>query len=125
MSVPAEIMQMQNQPGPQAQPPDAGADTETSGAAPPAPSPASQPTAQEGSKVLAETNVQTAVTLLMAALPHYQVGSDEYLDLLDAMKKLSRRFGAHPGQALVPSQVMEMARAVQAGQPPAPPGAAQ
>ena len=122
MSVPAEIMQMQGQgemPG--AQPsPDAGQD-----AAAPAPSPAASPTPQEGNKVLAETNVQTAVTLLMSALPHYAMGTEEYNDLLDAMKKLSRRFGAQPGQSLVPSQVMEMARAVQSGQAATPPGAQQ
>lgn len=125
MSVPAEIMQMQGQ-GPQpGSPAPSAAPGPDAGASAPAASPAASPTPQEGNKVLAETNIQTAVTLLMSALPHYQMGTEEYNDLLDSLKKLSRRFGAQPAQSLVPSQVAEMARAVQSGQAATPPGATQ
>lgn len=127
MSVPADIMQLQTQggtsspQGPAAQPGAAKPSVPT-----PAAAPASSPTPQEGNKVLAETSVQTAVTMLMSALGAYQMGSEEYNDLLDCLKKLSRRFGSSPGQGLVPSQVMEMVRQIQSGSPQAsPPGAAQ
>lgn len=124
MAVPAEIMQMQGQ-GAGDQPPAGAPGQEEAAAAPaPSPSPAATPSPQDGNKVMAETNVQTAVTMLMNALPHYNIGTDEYNDLLDCLKKLSRRFGAQPAASLVPSQVMDMARQVQAGQPAAtPPGA--
>lgn len=124
MAVPAEIMQMQGQ-GAGDQPPAGAPGQDEAAAAPaPSPSPAATPSPQEGNKVMAETNVQTAVTMLMNALPHYAVGSDEYNDLLDCLKKLSRRFGAQPASTLVPAQVQEMARQVQAGNPAAtPPGA--
>lgn len=125
MAVPAEIMQMQGQGAAEPQPAGAPGQEDAAAAPAPSPSPAATPSPQEGNKVLAETNVQTAVTMLMGALPHYTIGSDEYNDLLDCLKKLSRRFGAQPASSLVPSQVMEMARQVQAGQPAAtPPGAA-
>lgn len=79
----------------------------------PAPSPATQPTGQEGSKQLGAIKVQTAMLMLQSALANFDLRTPEGQALLDVLKKLAMRFGQPAAQELVPAQIMQMAREAQ------------
>lgn len=89
----------------------------------PNPTGMSEQTPKEGAELIARTNVQTAHVLLQSALAHFPPGSRENKAILEVLKKLSNDFGVSgTAQRLVPAQVMEMVRAVQAQGAAQPPG---
>lgn len=93
----------------------AGPGSPSSVAAPQAmPQPATQAQPAEGAHRMAAVHVQMAMQLLKAAMPAFDLGSREGKAVLSVLKNLAVTFGAAPeSQVLVPSQVLEMVKAVQ------------